>query len=104
MIRCFQRNSSANQLAGNFCYILTPKNEMCKTYLFLYGKTTFCMVLILDCNSEHGVHICSKLGVSIRLHRQIRQKFGKDLFYFMHAQHVLTYHLTVTLCLTWDTN
>ena len=44
----------------------------------------------------YGVKEGFRFGEGILLHRMIRQiqkKIGKDLFYFIRAQHVLSYHL-----------
>ena len=44
----------------------------------------------------HGVNQAFRFGEGILLHRmsrQIQKKFGKDLFYFIRAQHVLCYPL-----------
>ena len=41
----------------------------------------------------YGVNQVLGFVEGIWLHRQIRFFFGKDLFYFIRAQHVLNYHL-----------
>ena len=58
------------------------------------------MVLIFDCNSEVGAHVRSNLCILICLMHLIKLRdvtnricLGKDLFSFMRAQHVLSYHL-----------
>ena len=62
-------------------------------------KFTFSMVIILDSSSEHGAHTWNKLDFLILVksfgYRETVVKseifFGKDLFYFICAQHVLSY-------------
>ena len=56
--------------------------------------------MVLDGNSEIGAHVRSNLCYLICLRNlldkeksQIRFFVGKDLFSFMHAQHVMSYHL-----------
>ena len=49
------------------------------------------MVLILDANSEIGAHVRG-----MNRSRVVKNKIfflRKDLFYFIRAQHVLSYHL-----------
>ena len=59
------------------------------------------MVFILDGSSEHGAHVWSKSGIFYLLKafgyikRVVKSDFliGKDLFYFLRAQPVLSCHL-----------
>ena len=57
------------------------------------------MVFILDGSLEHGAHVWIRyfdllkaLGYFDRVVKSVVY-FGKDLFYFVCAQHVLSYHL-----------
>ena len=55
--------------------------------------------LILDGSSDHGAHIWIKSGISILLKAfGYIFFFGKDLFDFIYAQHVLSYHLIEVPC------
>ena len=64
--------------------------------LYFYIFTVYTMELIIDGSSEHGAYIWSTSKIrfveGIWLHQKSRQ-FGKDLFYFLFAQHVQSYHL-----------
>ena len=59
------------------------------------------MVLIIDGNSEIGTHVRNNLCYLNCLRHLLRWRavtnriffLRKDLFSFMHAQHVLSYHL-----------
>ena len=82
-----------------FFYIVL---HVCPFYLCFRWKD----VLILDGSSKHAAHIWSISGISIcwrhlvtpQKERQIRFLLGKDLFYFILAQHVLSYHYIQVPC------
>ena len=78
-----------------------PGYKPTKGFFFTYSIFALCIkVLILDGNSEVGVYVRSKLCYLICLRHLIRpielknpNLFRKDLFSFMRAIHVLSYHL-----------
>ena len=77
-------------------YLVTDPYQTTRDPHYIHNMRGSSMVLIVGGSSEHVAHTWRKIGLLER--KKIWFSFRKDLFSFMCAQHVLSYHRIYVPC------